>query len=30
MTPYNPGPDVIQVIRSPGTGPVRGAYRIFG
>src|ERR1700754_4608419 len=30
MTPYNPGADVVQVMRSPGTGPVRGAYRIFG
>ena len=30
MTPYNPGADVVEVIRSPGSGPMRGAYRIFG
>ena len=30
MTPYNPGSDVIEVIRAPGGGPVRGAYRVFG
>jgi NADH-quinone oxidoreductase subunit I len=30
MTPYNPGADVVEVIRGPGAGPVRGAYRIFG
>ena len=30
MTPYDPGADVIEVIRAPGGGPVRGAYRTFG
>jgi NADH-quinone oxidoreductase subunit I len=30
MTPYNPGADVIEVQRAPGTGTVRGAYRVFG
>ncbi|HEY5427880.1 MAG TPA: NADH-quinone oxidoreductase subunit NuoI [Solirubrobacteraceae bacterium] len=30
MTPYNPGSDVVEVIRGPGAGPVRGAYRVFG
>ena len=30
MTPYNPSADVIEVIRAPGGGPVRGAYRVFG
>jgi NADH-quinone oxidoreductase subunit I len=30
MTPYNPGPDVVEVMRAPGAGPVRGAYRVFG
>jgi NADH-quinone oxidoreductase subunit I len=30
MTPYNPGADVVEVLRGPGAGPVRGAYRIFG
>ena len=30
MTPYNPGADVVEVVRAPGAGPVRGAYRVFG
>ena len=30
MTPYDPSADVIEVIRSPGVGPVAGAYRTFG
>src|ERR1035437_1885103 len=30
MTPYDPGSDVIEVMRAPGAGPVRGAYRVFG
>ena len=30
MTPYDPGSDVIKVLRAPGGGPVRGAYRVFG
>ena len=31
MTPnYDPGDDVIQVIRAPLPGPVRGTYRVFG
>jgi NADH-quinone oxidoreductase subunit I len=30
MTPYEPGSDVVEVIRSPGMGPARGAYRVFG
>ena len=30
MSPYNPGSDVVEVIRGPGAGPVRGAYRVFG
>jgi len=30
MTPYNPGADVVEVLRAPGAGPVRGAYRVFG
>jgi NADH-quinone oxidoreductase subunit I len=30
MTPYDPGSDVIEVLRAPGRGPVRGAYRVFG
>ena len=30
MTPYDPSADVIEVIRGPGGGPVRGAYRVFG
>jgi NADH-quinone oxidoreductase subunit I len=28
--PYDPGDDVIQVIRAPLSGPVRGTYRAFG
>ncbi len=28
--PYQPGADVIEVQRAPGTGTVRGAYRVFG
>jgi len=30
MTPYNPGADVVEVVRAPGADPVRGAYRVFG
>jgi NADH-quinone oxidoreductase subunit I len=30
MTPYDPGADVIEVVRAPGGGPVRDAYRVFG
>src|SRR5438477_21188 len=30
MTPYDPGQDVIEVIRPPAPGPVAGAYRAFG
>ncbi|HEX4673591.1 MAG TPA: NADH-quinone oxidoreductase subunit NuoI [Solirubrobacteraceae bacterium] len=30
MTPYDPSADVIEVVRSPGVGPVAGAYRTFG
>jgi NADH-quinone oxidoreductase subunit I len=30
MSPYDPGPDVIEVIRHPASGPVAGAYRTFG
>jgi NADH-quinone oxidoreductase subunit I len=30
MPPYDPSSDVIEVIRAPGGGPVRGAYRVFG
>jgi NADH-quinone oxidoreductase subunit I len=28
--PYEPGPDVIEVVRPPKPGPVRGTYRAFG
>jgi NADH-quinone oxidoreductase subunit I len=28
--PYDPGADVIEVIRAPEMGSVRGAYRVFG
>ena len=28
--PYNPGPDVIAVQRSPKRSPARGTYRAFG
>jgi NADH-quinone oxidoreductase subunit I len=27
---YDPGPDVLQVVRHPAPGPVAGAYRVFG
>ena len=30
MPPYDPSADVIEVMRAPGAGPVRGAYRVFG
>jgi NADH-quinone oxidoreductase subunit I len=30
MTPYDPSSDVVEVIRAPGGGPVRGVYRVFG
>jgi NADH-quinone oxidoreductase subunit I len=28
--PYDPGADVIEVVRAPTAGPTRGAYRVFG
>ena len=28
--PYDPGPDVIQVIRAPRRSPVASTYRAFG
>ena len=28
--PYDPGDDVIQVIRAPARGPARSSYRAFG
>jgi NADH-quinone oxidoreductase subunit I len=28
--PYDPGPDVLEVVRAPKGGPVRGTYRAFG
>ena len=28
--PYDPGADVIEVIRAPATGAAFGAYRVFG
>jgi NADH-quinone oxidoreductase subunit I len=28
--PYDPGTDVIEVIRAPAPGALRGAYRAFG
>jgi NADH-quinone oxidoreductase subunit I len=28
--PYDPGPDVIEVVRAPKPGPVRSTYRAFG
>jgi NADH-quinone oxidoreductase subunit I len=30
MPHYDPSADVIEVMRAPGGGPVRGAYRVFG
>jgi hypothetical protein len=27
---YNPGDDVIEVVRAPAPGAVAGAYRVFG
>jgi NADH-quinone oxidoreductase subunit I len=30
MSPYDPGNDVIEVLRHPAPGPVAGAYRVFG
>ncbi|MGA9859799.1 MAG: NADH-quinone oxidoreductase subunit I, partial [Solirubrobacteraceae bacterium] len=30
MSPYDPGTDVVEVMRAPGTGAARGAYRVFG
>jgi NADH-quinone oxidoreductase subunit I len=30
MTPYDPSGDVVEVMRAPASGPVRGAYRVFG
>ena len=28
--PYDPGPDVVEVVRAPKGGAVRGTYRAFG
>ena len=28
--PYDPGPDVVKVVRAPSPGGAGGAYRIFG
>ena len=28
--PYDPGPDVVQVVRAPRPGPAASAYRAFG
>jgi NADH-quinone oxidoreductase subunit I len=28
--PYDPGADVIEVLRAPAAGSVQGAYRVFG
>jgi NADH-quinone oxidoreductase subunit I len=30
MTPYEPGKDVVEVIRHPPRGAVAGTYRVFG
>src|SRR5207248_4782853 len=30
MSPYDPSPDVIEVIREPAPGAMAGAYRAFG
>ena len=30
MSPYDPGDDVIEVIRHPAPGPLAGTYRAFG
>ena len=30
LMPYDPGPDVVEVVRAPKGGPVRGTYRAFG
>jgi len=28
--PYNPGADVIEVVRAPAAGAARSTYRAFG
>ena len=28
--PYDPGPDVVTVVRAPDPGGAGGAYRVFG
>jgi NADH-quinone oxidoreductase subunit I len=28
--PYDPGPDVVKVVRAPSPGGAGGAYRVFG
>jgi len=28
--PYNPGADVIEVVRAPEPGAVRSTYRAYG
>jgi NADH-quinone oxidoreductase subunit I len=28
--PYDPGPDVVKVVRAPAPGGAGGAYRVFG
>ena len=30
MSPYDPGPDVIEVIREPAPGPAASTFRTFG
>ena len=30
LMPYDPGSDVIEVVRAPKGGPIRGTYRAFG
>ena len=30
MSPYDPGPDVVEVVRAPRPGGAGGAYRVFG
>ncbi len=30
MSPYDPGPDVVEVLRAPEPGGAGGAYRAFG
>jgi NADH-quinone oxidoreductase subunit I len=30
MSPYDPGPDVVEVVRAPSPGGAGGTYRAFG